>query len=145
MMSWPGGRLAVVAGALMAMASCGTPQRPPQEPSSEPFKRISADDLAGKLQRNEAVSIYDANMRDRYEQGHIPGARWIDVLAFTPSELPSDARAPLVFYCFNPRCTASHMAAARASKMGHGDVSVMVDGIQGWEKAKRPVVAGASP
>ncbi len=33
---------------------------------------------------------------------------------------------------------ASHTAAGRAVKAGYTDVSVMIDGIQGWKAAGKP-------
>jgi rhodanese-related sulfurtransferase len=36
---------------------------------------------------------------------------------------------------------ASHEAARRAAGAGYTNVSVMVDGITGWHKAGKPVVA----
>ncbi len=37
---------------------------------------------------------------------------------------------------------ASHTAAREAAKLGHTNVWVMVDGIQGWLKAGKPVETG---
>ena len=39
--------------------------------------------------------------RARYEQGHIPGARWVGHDEVTAAALPADRNARVVFYCYN--------------------------------------------
>jgi rhodanese-related sulfurtransferase len=51
------------------------------------------------------------------------------------SELPTDKSKPLVFYCANTMCGASHHAAERAMTAGYTNVKVMPEGIAGWVKA----------
>lgn len=69
--------------------------------AAEEFRRMSIDDLAGALERRETLAIYDNNARERYERGHIPGARWVGHDAVTAEVLPPDRNAKLVFYCAN--------------------------------------------
>jgi len=103
------------------------------------FKLIHVSDLERLMAAKDAqVYVYDADPPDyRHREGVIPGAKLLpssdryDVA----TELPADKSAKLVFYCYNLRCMASHAAARRAAKAGYTDVSVMVDGIDGWKKA----------
>lgn len=73
----------------------------------------------------------------RATYGIVPGAKLLtsssqyDVAA----ELPGDKAAPLVFYCANSECGASHSAAERAVAAGYQDVGVMRAGIAGWKEA----------
>lgn len=69
--------------------------------AAEEFRRMSIDDLVGALERHETLAIYDNNARERYERGHIPGARWVGHDAVTAEVLPPDRNAKLVFYCAN--------------------------------------------
>jgi rhodanese-related sulfurtransferase len=128
--------------ASLVAGGCGSAPAPaaPSAPASqaaepEAFKRITMADLAARIERKDPMALFDANMRDRYEKGHIPGAKWVDVSTFGAADLPADRATPLVFYCFNPQCSASHMAATRAAKLGYADVSVMPEGILAWQKA----------
>jgi hypothetical protein len=110
----------VLAGALAALAACSrasapapgpTTATPPSTPPSatpsgdeaaaEPFTRLSIDELAGLLTAHGAVAVYDTNSRARYEQGHVPGARWVEHDGVTAAVLPQDQSTRLVFYCAN--------------------------------------------
>lgn len=106
---------------------------------------VSVDQLAGMLERRENVAVYDANRRERYEQGHVPGARWVAHDGVTAEVLPSDRGTHLVFYCANSMCRASHTAARAAQALGFTQVSVLSAGIAGWTQANKPVVTGANP
>jgi rhodanese-related sulfurtransferase len=106
------------------------------------FKLIHVADLAAlEADPNSHVVVLDANVEPtREEYGVIPGARMLpsynkyDVA----TELPPARNAKLVFYCANTHCMASHSAARRAVKAGYTDVSVMADGIMGWDAAGQP-------
>lgn len=88
-------------------------QQPPATPTSaasashattaaEPeLQSVSIAELAGMLERHEAVAIFDNNSRERYERGHVPGARWVGHDQVTAEVLPADHDAKLVFYCAN--------------------------------------------
>lgn len=110
------------------------------------FKMASVDDVAAKLDAQKkdakvAFAIFDANSKaTREKDGVIPTA----VLLSSSSEydlalLPKDKATPVVFYCANDKCTASHTAAKRAMTAGHSDVAVLGAGIAGWVKAGKAV------
>jgi len=92
---------------LVALGGCNrtTPQaaHDPASPatSEAALQSMTVDTLAGLIARNEPVTVVDNNGRERYERGHIPGARWIGHDAVTVAALPSDRSARLVFYCHN--------------------------------------------
>lgn len=108
------------------------------------FAMLPAASLKTALDRGQAVSVYDANSRETYENSHVPGATWIEFDSLTAASLPAEKDARLVFYCANEMCTASHWAAKQALALGYTDVNVMPEGIQGWEKAGYPVARGAA-
>lgn len=62
---------------------------------------MTVADLAAALEQPGSVFVYDANGRERYEQGHVPGARHVGHDEVTASVLPPDRNARLVFYCYN--------------------------------------------
>ncbi len=69
--------------------------------SEAALQRMTVDELAGLIARSEPVTVIDNNGRERYERGHIPGARWVGHDAVTAAVLPQDRSARVVFYCYN--------------------------------------------
>lgn len=112
-------------------------------PGPEKFKVIHADDLANmKADPASHVAIYDANFPEtRTRFGVIDGAHLLSSYNDynVAKELPADKNTPLVFYCFDKRCMASHAAARRAIDAGYKNVSVMCDGIVGWAMMSAPI------
>lgn len=109
------------------------------------LNEVTVDQLAGMIERRETVAVFDANRRERYEQGHVPGARWVAHDGVTAEILPTDRATRVVFYCANSMCRASHTAARAAQALGFTNVSVLSAGIAGWTSANKPVVTGANP
>jgi rhodanese-related sulfurtransferase len=97
---------------------------------------VTVDELDTSLAKREAQPV-DANGNGtRRKMGVIPGAVLLtDSDDFKPSELPTDKTKPLVFYCANTSCGASHHAAAKAITAGYTNVKVLPEGIAGWVKA----------
>lgn len=77
-----------------------------------------------------------------YMERHVPGARWVPYDGVTADLLPEDRAAAVIFYCANPRCSASPHAARMAIALGWTNVYVMPDGIFGWVAAGLPVEPG---
>jgi len=115
-------------------------QDPVQVPVADPVPTIGVDELDQQLASKAAVPV-DANGDPvRKKMGVIPGAVLLsDYETFLPSELPADKTKPLVFYCANAHCGASHEAADKARLAGYTDVKVLPDGIAGWVKAGKQV------
>jgi rhodanese-related sulfurtransferase len=106
--------------------------------------KVTVTGVKGLIDGKETVYVFDANERESYLAGHIPGAQWIEFDAVTAAKLPKSKDARIVFYCYNPLCGASPMAAKQALALGYRNVWVMSDGITGWRAAKMPVVSGPS-
>ena len=101
-------RTTVPALALLALGCnrAATPSHGGSQATAQPAAErrvpgMTVDELAGMLDRREAVAVYDANGRERYERGHIPGARFVGHDEVTAAMLPQDRAARLVFYCYN--------------------------------------------
>jgi rhodanese-related sulfurtransferase len=109
------------------------------------FKLVTVDQVQQGLDAlkkdKKPYAVFDANGKGtRDKMGVIPTA----VLLPTASEydlalLPADKATPVVFYCANEKCTASHTAAKRAMAAGYGDVAVLGAGIKGWVDAGKAV------
>lgn len=106
---------------------------------------LSVTELKALIDRKAPVHIYDANGRESYVEGHVPSARWVEYDAVGAAGLPQSKDAMLVFYCYNPQCGASHIAAEQARALGYRNVWRMPEGIAGWRTARLPVVIGPAP
>ncbi|MBK9030000.1 MAG: rhodanese-like domain-containing protein [Myxococcales bacterium] len=101
---------------------------------------VSVDDLAKQLAAKAARPVDANGTKTRKDVGFIPGAVLLtDYETYAASELPADKAEPLVFYCANTQCGASHEAAAKAVAMGYKDVKVLPAGIMGWTEAGQRV------
>lgn len=105
------------------------------------FKSIHIADFESLRKQAPTVAVFDANVEStRNKIGLIPGAHALSSFdKYAASELPPSKDTPLVFYCANTMCTASHRAAERATALGYKKVFVMVDGIYGWKSAGKPL------
>jgi rhodanese-related sulfurtransferase len=97
---------------------------------------VTIDQLDTMLTTGGAQPI-DANGNGtRKKLGVIPGAVLLsDSETYDIKELPADKAKPLVFYCANTSCGASHDAAHKAIASGYTNVKVFPEGISGWVKA----------
>jgi len=113
-----------------------------QEVSTPPeIQKLDVQRLA-ELQKKAAIKIYDANtQKTRTEQGIIPGATMLTSASQydVAKELTPTKNTPIVFYCANEMCRASHVAAERAVGAGYTNVSVLPAGIIGWKAAGQKV------
>lgn len=127
-------RMVLVAVLLAVGCSKGAPAKAGAIPE------VSIAQVDQMLAKHDCQPV-DANGEGtRKKLGVIPGAVLLtDSEMFAPSELPADKTKPLVFYCTNEHCGASHEAAQKALTAGYHDVKVMPDGIAGWVKAGKPV------
>ena len=101
---------------------------------------MSIDEVAVRL-ASGTCRVVDANGAQlRKDVGVIPNAVLLsDYESYSLKELPEDKTTPLVFYCANEQCDASHVAARRARSAGYERVHVLAVGILGWAKAGRSV------
>lgn len=145
----------IVISSLLALVAvgCGSSSTASESASTETtsgtettsFAQISVADVAAGLSApDRRLAVYDANHRETFDEHHVPGATWVDYHSLAREQLPEDASTPLVFYCYNEQCEASHRAAEGAVALGFRDVSVMGAGIAGWVAAGQPV-EGAGP
>lgn len=98
--------------ALAAVTGCAKPRHDggataAQETADEkePFGRMTIEDLESKMAAAKAgqlkLAIFDNNEHERFDKGHIPGAKWVAFNKVTAADLPADKDTTLVFYCSN--------------------------------------------
>ena len=88
--------LALAAVPMFALACARTASSSPQ------LKALSVDQVAARIAAHDGKTfVYDNNGKDRFDQGHLPGARWVESGDVTAAVLPADKNATLIFYCHN--------------------------------------------
>lgn len=112
-----------------------------REMASSDLPAVTIDELASALQTG-SVKVIDNNSEEVYRKNHIPTAVHMNSSKADASVLPADKSTPLVFYCKNKMCMASHAGARVALENGYTNVKVLPDGIDGWIKAGKPVESG---
>lgn len=101
---------------------------------------VTVDQLDAEIAAKTAQAVDANGEATRRKMGVIPGAIMLpDAENWSPSDLPSDKDKPLVFYCANTHCDASHEAAGKAISAGYKNVKVLPEGIAGWVKAGKQV------
>jgi rhodanese-related sulfurtransferase len=104
------------------------------ERAPTPIATVSVDELARMLAGPDCQAVDANGNATRQRMGVIPGAVLLTD-AESIDQLPPDKARSLVFYCANPSCGASHLAAEKAIAAGYTHVKVLPDGIAGWVKA----------
>ena len=127
--------LFLAAALALATTAAGCSKKAPETTTEVNVPSVSIDELDASLAKAAAVPVDANGERTRKKMGVIPGAVLLTEDNWTISELPADKSKPLVFYCANTHCDASHEAAAKAMTAGYTNVKVLPDGIAGWVKA----------
>ena len=80
-----------------------SPEPAPTEEAKEAFGRLTIDEVEAKMAEAKAgklaLAVIDNNPRTVFEQGHLPGAKWVKHTEVRAEDLPSNRDAMLVFYC----------------------------------------------
>lgn len=128
--------------ALAAGAGCSKDEPPASAEAKAEIPSVTIDQLEQMLAKGECQAVDANGDATRKKLGVIPGAVLLsDSETFSTKELPADKTKPLVFYCANTHCGASHDAAGKARMAGYQDVKVLPDGIAGWVKAGKQTEA----
>lgn len=108
-------------------------------PTDTAIVLTSPHEVAALRERGRDHVVIDVNPRELYDDGHVPGARWMRFDAIDRAMLPADRAVPVVLYCYNEQCGASHQAATAVVAAGWKDVRRMPAGILGWRAAGLPI------
>lgn len=88
------------APAPVAASASATPEEPKDELAH--LKTMTVDEVDKRIVAKDAsFHVFDANLREVYDKGHVPGAVWVPEEGVTAAILPKDKSATLVFYCAN--------------------------------------------
>ena len=106
------------------------------------YPGISYSDLR-ELINNNSVFLVDANERETYEEGHIPGAvNFSEADSKFDQELPQEKDELIVCYCGSEKCLAWLKAAKELSFLGYNNVKHFKAGIKGWKKLDSEIEKG---
>lgn len=123
----------------LALPACAKDEPAKQGAATEEvgaLPTVTVDELATLIQGGKGQAVDANNAATRERQGVIPGATILSHFErYDIAELPADKDTPLVFYCANEKCGASHAAAEKAKLAGWTDVRILPAGIAGWKNA----------
>jgi hypothetical protein len=71
-----------------------------QADKKEGFGKMSVDEVEQTIAKGDA-QVFDNNSKKRFEEGHVPTAKWVKPEKMAASDLPEDKAKRLVFYCSN--------------------------------------------
>lgn len=105
-------------------------------PACDWFKKKSSE---GAAEVKEAVvepsfRLIDVNTDEVFNDAHIPGAIHVAIDRVEETAKDWNKDTPVVVYCMDPSCQASHSAAKKLTELGFKDVSVYSGGIHEWVK-----------
>ncbi len=94
--------LGLVAALAVSLLACSRSSSSTPEPSAADLRKLTVDEVAARIAANDGHTfVYDDNPKERWQKGHVPGARWVASGDVTADILPPDKSATLIFYCAN--------------------------------------------
>lgn len=130
-----GGAQAWICGKDLAAALRGTPLEAAVRDAGLPLVRVPE---MRQMVEDGTHLVLDARSMEDYDRGHLPGAMPLPLADFenafpgiAPMLSPDD---PLVVYCSGPRCDDALLLGQRLEEAGFRNVSVFLDGWQGWSE-----------
>jgi rhodanese-related sulfurtransferase len=112
---------------------------------------VNAEDVQKMMQ--SGVPVIDTRVANEYAEEHVKGAKSVPYKeksakavsfdssqdSFDLAKLPSDKKAPIVFYCNAGECWKSYKASVVASRAGYSKISWFRGGMPEWKSKKLPV------
>lgn len=113
------------------------------------LKMVSAAVLRDMSGKGLAYTLVDVLPPEYFQSRHIPGAVNVCVYEVVFLErmesLCPDRSAPLVVYSASHRCMGAQDAAEKLLDAGYEDVTVCLDGLEGWAEAGCPLEGSLEP
>ena len=94
-------------------------------------------DVRQTLERDSSVQLVDVRSRAEWLKGHLPGAVSVPLLDLeSGAQLIDPARSSLVYCHEGFRATT---AASLLLRGGSGEISILIDGVEGWSALGLPL------
>lgn len=109
----------------------------------ENFPNMQQGEVAAAIEADAAVLV-DANGKETYEKGHLPGAVHLEAVKEDPeAALPEDKDALIVAYCGGPNCRLWTKAADELHELGYTNVRHYRGGLEEWKESGRRLEASS--
>lgn len=98
--------------------------------------------LARMIERHQPMTLIEVLPDDDYDDWHLPSARNVpvDSTDFARQIVNTvEKDEPVVVYCMNSNCDASHRAAQKLDRMGYKKVFDYAAGKEDWRSAGLPI------
>jgi rhodanese-related sulfurtransferase len=99
---------------------------------AEWFKKTEAPAAAAQAVAEPKFRLIDLNTEEVYKDAHIPGAMHVDLARIEEIAAGWNKETPIISYCSDYTCTASHSAAKKLKELGFKDVAVYAGGMNEW-------------
>ncbi len=133
----------VISFPLNSFAQCQRRIAPPQpeaaarvvEEQVVVYPEVTYEELATLVKEKKAFLV-DANKKETYKNGHIPGAiSFVKAQKKLAKKLPKEKDALIVVYCGSVECHAWESAVKEISALSYTNVKHFPGGIKGWKEA----------
>ena len=145
--------LTLVGAACGLAANAGlSPKRIPWFENWEDKTKVQAEQAgAGILTYDQALAaatgathmIFDARKAELFDQGHLPGAMSLPVIAFADKFIEYhpvlQKEDPILVYCSGKECDESIELARKLKEQGYTSVSIYLGGFEEWKEKGGPV------
>ncbi|HMA61663.1 MAG TPA: rhodanese-like domain-containing protein [bacterium] len=112
-----------------------------------PPEQINIKEAHKSFFKGSAIFI-DSRSKDKYKNGHIPGAISVPVNNIHPDRIDLQSIDPMqkiIVYCDDPECGLSMELAAIFEQKGFMNVHFFTGGWQAWKNAEYQVSTGMKP
>ncbi|MEO6777053.1 MAG: rhodanese-like domain-containing protein [Kofleriaceae bacterium] len=94
--------MVAVLGCSKTTADANAKHDPHGEATAANLRSLTVDEVATKIAAKDGKTyVFDANPKESWVAGHVPGATWIDDENVTADQLPAAKDALMIFYCHN--------------------------------------------
>ncbi len=125
--------LSLAAALLLAGPALACPGEKGEQTASA-IQDVQLETLHGWVQE-KSVTVVDANKKETFAEGHIPGSIHMRYDNVDAAALPKEKDARMAFYCYSEQCGASKKVAKKVEALGYTNLFVFKGGIEAWKKA----------
>lgn len=106
------------------------------------MQTIGRDEVQTMLQNRNDLTVVETLSKENYQEFHIPGAKNVpldDDFDQNIKEAAPEKSKPVLVYCYDSECAASHKAAEKMDEMGYQEVYDYEQGKVDWKQAGLPI------
>jgi len=122
------------------------PQAPPAQLEDRDSRFVSADSVAGAMERGERMVLLDARPMSDWQRSHLPGALpmpFYDGVDSLLPHLPNDG-TPIIAYCACPHAASGRVVDALTEE-GFTSARILDEGVLVWASRGYPLALGKVP